>query len=187
MGNLRPFLMTGALALVLSCSGPSVHYDYDANASFSAYRSFAWEYAPPGVPGGRTAEFDNDIVSGRVQRAVEAELGSKGFLQQNGLFDPDFLVSYYPIGEASRSHQMHLGLGFGLGPLGLDVGAPVGDPNRAAVAGIVLEIQDFRSRSVVWKATAEGALQGSDNPAEADSDVKDAVHNMLKRFPPPGR
>jgi hypothetical protein len=55
------------------------------------------------------------------------------------------------------------------------------------MAGIVLEIQDFRSRSVVWKATAEGALQGSDNPAEADSDVKDAVHNMLKRFPPPGR
>ena len=185
MGNLRSLLMTGALALVLSCSGPSVHYDYDANASFSAYRSFAWQNVPQGAPG-RTAEFDNAIVSGRVQRAVEAELGSKGFIQQNGLFDPDFLVSYHPLGEASRSHQMHLGLGLGLGPLGLGVGAPVGDPNREAMAGIVLEIQDFRSRTMVWKATAEGALQGSDNPAEADSDVKEAVHNMLKRFPPPG-
>jgi hypothetical protein len=52
------------------------------------------------------------------------------------------------------------------------------------MAGIVLEIQDYKSRTLVWKATAEGALQGSDDPAQADADVTEAVRGMLKRFPP---
>ncbi|MGA2083080.1 MAG: DUF4136 domain-containing protein [Holophaga sp.] len=186
MGHLRPFFATGALALALACSGPSVRYDYDAQATFSAYRSFAWEMPPPGGPGS-TRDFNNTIVSGRVQRAVETELASKGFREQGDSTDPDFLVRYYPVGEPSQSHQVHLGLGFGMGPLGIGIGAPVGDRHREAVAGIVLEIQDGRSGTVVWKATAEGALQASDDPQEANTDVKDAVHSMLKRFPPKGQ
>jgi hypothetical protein len=71
-----------------------------------------------------------------------------------------------------------------MGPLGVGVAAPVGDPHREAMAGIVLEIQDYKSRTLVWKATAEGALQGSDDPAQADADVTEAVRGMLKRFPP---
>ena len=73
-------------------------------------------------------------------------------------------------------------MGFGLGPVGVGVGAPVG--KREAVGGLVLEIQDFRTRTLVWKATAPGALQGADDPQQADADVPAAVRAMLKRFPP---
>ncbi len=125
-------------------------------------------------------------MSGRVHRAVEAELGSKGFKPPAESSDPDFLVSYHPLGGASRSHQVHLGLGFGVGPQGLGVEAPVGDPQRTAVGAIVLEVRDFRSRAVVWQATALGALEGSDLPEQADADLNEAIHSMLKRFPPPG-
>jgi hypothetical protein len=179
MRYFRPLLATTALALLTACSG-QVNYDYDARAHFSAYQTYAWQISPQGSYGA----FHNDIVSGRVQRAVEAELGTKGYRLQVDSANPDFLVNYYPLREADRSHQVHLGLGFGMGPLGVGVAAPVGDPQREAVAGIVLEIQDFQTRSVVWKATAEGALQGSDSPEEANSNVRDAVHNMLKKFPP---
>jgi hypothetical protein len=180
MGYFRPLLATGALALITACSGPAVNYDYDARAHFSAYQSYAWQAAPQG----RNGMFNNDIVNGRVQRAVEAELGAKGYRQQTGSANPDFLVTYYPLRERDRSQQVHLGLGFGMGPLGVGIGAPVGDPQREAIAGIVLEVQDFQTGTIVWKATAPGALQGSDSPEEANADVKQAVHNMLQRFPP---
>jgi hypothetical protein len=186
MNYLRPLLATSAMTLLLACSGPTVNYDYDAKAPFSGYRSFAWQAAPQGGSA-RMGPFSNAIVRSRVTRAVEAELASEGFRQADEGANPDFLVNYYPLREADRSQQVHLGLGFGMGPLGVGFGAPVGDPHREAVAGLVLEIQDCRSGTVVWKATAEGALQGSDNPQEADSDVKEAVHNMLKHFPPPGK
>jgi hypothetical protein len=185
MKNIGLLCAAGAMVLLVGCSDPSVQYDYDAGAHFSKYESFAWQGAAKGP--GRSTGFDNAIVDGRVQRIVEAELGAKGFKPVAGAAEPDFLVSYYPRGEASRSHQVHLGLGFGMGPLGIGIGAPVGDPQRTPVAALVLEIQDYRSGSVVWKATAEGALQGSDSPQEADADVQTAVHSMLKQFPPPSR
>jgi hypothetical protein len=180
----RPLLTSIALTAALGCTSPAVHYDYDASTAFSQYRTYAWQIAPPGDVRGRTAAFDNAIEIGRVKRAVEAEMRVKGFRLQADSAEPDFLVSYYPRGEASRSRQVHLGLGFGMGPLGVGFGAPVGSPSRAAVAAIVLEIEDFHTRTVVWKATADDALQGGDDPAEADSEVKDAVHAMLKSFPP---
>ena len=179
---LAGLLVTGTLAGFMGCSGPDVRYDYDAKMSFSGYKTYDWQAAQGGVvaQGGR---FDNAIENDRVRRAVEAELNAKGFRRETSA-DPDFLVIYAPLREAGSSHQVHLGLGFGLGPLGIGVGAPVGDPHREAVGAIVLEIHDFKSGSLVWKATADEALQGSDSPEQADSDVTAAVHNMFKRFPP---
>jgi len=185
MKFLRPLLTVTALALLSACTGPDVHYDYDAGTRFTAYQTFAWLPAQGGPA--RPGEFSNAIVRGRVQRAVEAELTAKGFKQADDQASPDFLVNYYPLGEPGRSQQVHVGLGFGMGPLGVGFAAPVGDPHREAMAGLVLEVQDGRSRAVVWKASAPGALQGSDSPQEADAGVKEAVHSMLNHFPPPGR
>jgi hypothetical protein len=188
MTHSRPPLTLGALTLtlLLACSGPSVQYDYDAGAPFPAYRSYAWQLADPDAAAGPQA-FDSAIETGRVRRAVEAELGSKGFSHQEDSPNPDFLVTYYAVREPGRSQQVHLGLGFGMGPLGLGVSGPVGDRHRQASAGIALEIQDGNSGAVVWKATAEGALQEADSPEEADAGVKAAVHTMLQRFPPPAK
>jgi Domain of unknown function (DUF4136) len=179
---LTAFLATATVAGLVGCNGPSVQYDYDARTNYSGYRTFDWtaEPAPAPVPGGG---FDNPIMNDRVRRAVETELAAKGF-HRDVTTDPDFLITYYPRREPGRSQQVHLGVGFGMGPLGIGVGGPVGDPHREAMAGIVLEIQDYKSRTLVWKATAEGALQGSDDPAQADADVTEAVRGMLKRFPP---
>lgn len=179
---LTGFLITGTLAGLAGCSGPSVQYDYDASANYSGYKSFDWMAEPPaGAP--QAGGFDNPIMNDRVRRAVDAELSAKGFRLEPSA-DPDFLVRYYPRREPSRSSQVHLGVGFGMGPLGLGVAGPVGDPHREAMGAIVLEIQDYRSRKLVWKATAPGALRGSDTPQEADQDVTEAVRGMLKRFPP---
>jgi hypothetical protein len=186
MTFLRPLLAATAFALLAGCAGPDVHYDYDAKTQFTAFQTYAWQLPPQGGPA-RPGEFSNSIVSGRVQRAVEAELSSKGFRQADYAANPDFLITYYPLREPGRSKQVHVGMGFGMGPLGVGFAAPVGDPHREAMAGLVLEFQDARTRTVVWKASAPGTLQGSDSPQEADASVKDAVHAMLNHFPPPGK
>jgi len=181
MKSLRPLLTAGALAILAACSSPAVHVDYDAGAAFPAYRTYAWRIAPDSHPG---RGFETIIVDGRVQRAVDTELAAKGYTHQGAWADPDFLVIYRPRPEGTRSQQVHLGLGLRLGPLGIGLGGPVGDPHRLAVGGILLEIEDFRSQAVIWKAAAAGALQESDSPEEAEADVTAAVHTMFRRFPP---
>ena len=181
----RSLMLAGVLAALAGCAGPSVQYDYDVKANFSAYKTYDWHAAPAGSAA-KGGGFDNPIMNARVKRAVAAGLGAKGF-EQAVSADPDFLVSYYTVSQRDRPHQVRLGLGLGLGPLGVGVGAPVGDRRAEAVGSMVLEVQDFRTRTVVWKATAERALEGSDSPQEAEAAVKAAVDGMLKRFPPPGK
>ena len=126
-------------------------------------------------------------MAGRVKRAVEAELAAKGFSRRQAWADPDFLVDYHPQDEGVRARPVRLGLGFRMGPLGIGVGAPLGDPRPQAVADLALEIADYRSRAVVWKAVAPGALQEADSPEEAETGVTEAVRTLFKRLPPPGR
>ena len=181
MPSFRIPLAFIVLTLLAGCAGPAVHFDYDASTPFATYHTYAWQ----GVGGsatGRAAAFDNAIENGRVKHAVDAELGAKGFSLQTGSADPDFLVTYYPVGEGHRSPPVRMGLGLGLGPLGLGFSAPVGD--RSAEAGIVLVVQSFPTQGVVWKATAEEALQSADSPEEADAEIRTAVHSLLMSFPP---
>ena len=184
MTNVQSIVVAALAATLLACAGPSVNYDYSAGNRISTYRTFAWRSPQPAYPAS-AGGFDNNIMNERVKRAVEGELGAKGFTEEEVGGNPDFFVIYHPQSEGTRSRQVGLGLGVRMGFLGLGLAAPVGDPQREAVAGIVLEVEDSRSLALVWKATAVGALQGSDSPEQADSDVKLAVHDMFKRFPPP--
>jgi len=187
MAGCRSWVVTGLLALgaLAGCSGPEVRYDYDAKADFAAFHSYDWLPAGKGGPA-RGGGFDNAIMTGRITRAVAAELAAKKFRHEPGAA-PDLLVSAYPLTTGSHSSRVHLGVGLGFGPLGLGVGAPVGDRHREAVGSIVLEIQDAKAKTVVWKATAENVLRDSDSPAEADAAVAEAVRGLFRRFPPPAR
>jgi hypothetical protein len=181
--NVRHTWLVPVVVLgLLGCSGPEVRYDFDARADFAGYRNYGWRAAPGGIPG-RAGEFDNAIMNARVKRVVQAEFAAKGFTEGAGAA-PDFLVTYYPITTGSWSHQPRVGMGLGLGPVGMGFAAPVGPRRRDLTGSIVLEVQDFKSGSVVWKATADGALQTTDSPEEADAAVTAAVRNMLKKFPP---
>ena len=186
MGGTRSWLVTGFLVLgaLAGCSGPDVRYDYDAKVDFAGYHSYGWLPAAKGAAGAGGG-FDNAIMAGRITRAVETVLAAKGFRREAE--GQDLLVTCYPLKTGSRSNRVRLGLGMGFGPIGLGVGVPVGDQHQESIGSIVLEIQDARSRAVVWKATAGNVLRDSDSPAEADAAVAEAVRGLFRRFPPPAK
>ncbi|BDU73922.1 DUF4136 domain-containing protein [Mesoterricola silvestris] len=168
------------LALSLGCAGPEIRFDYDARANYQAYQAYDWYAAPKAAAG-------NPILDNRVRRAVEAELAQRGFRRETSA-DPQFLVTYYPAFAARRRSRgaVSIGLGMGGGPVGLGLGlaAPLGARSSGQVTSIVLEIKDFKTSQLVWKAAAEDVLDGSESPEDADAAVTEAVRKMLKRFPP---
>lgn len=172
------------LALGVGCAGPSVKYDYDLKTNYTNYKTWDWYAARPGDKG----EGGNAIMDARVRRAVEAELAARGF-RRDPPGEPDLLVTYYASYRA-RQGRGHVGLGFGFGPrgLGLGVGVATSVHRPAAKAGsITLEIQDAKPGQLIWKATAEDALEDTGSPEDADADVARAVRKMLAKFPPTPR
>ncbi len=77
------FLLLIGLA---SCSSVRVAADYDREANFDNYKTFA--FFKPGID---KAEI-NDIDKRRILRAIEAELMAKGYTKSE---NPDMLVSIF--------------------------------------------------------------------------------------------
>jgi len=165
------------LLLFTACGGYRVRTDYDRRADFHAYRSFS--FAPGQDPG-------PELLMRRVQRAVEAEMGSKGFTASPET-DADLLIRYQPVMHVKRGPVFTFGVGVGSYGPGGGVGAGVsrstgGRPDL--VADIALDILDARSRAVLWHGTAENAVGPSLTPEEADTAAQKAVKDLLAGFPP---
>jgi hypothetical protein len=171
------------LALSMGCAGPTVNFDYDARASYAGYHAWDWYAAPKKAQAGQAPLLDT-----RVRRAVETQLAAKGFKREITA-DPEFLVTYYPVFTARRRSRGHVGIGLGFGGRGMGLGVGVAAPlNGGAPAGkitsIVLEIQDFKTHQLIWRAVAEDILDGTETPEDAEAAVNEAVKKQLDRFPP---
>jgi hypothetical protein len=81
-----------ALAIVLcSCSRLRVRTEYDPDATFSAYRSYAWLPTAPGQE--QAAAIAQPGVRGLVIRAIDREMAHKGLVRTTPNADPEFFVS----------------------------------------------------------------------------------------------
>jgi hypothetical protein len=163
----------------MGCAGPDIHFDYDVKANYQSYHAYDWYAAPKTAPG-------NPLLDQRVRRAVEAELALRGFKREITA-DPEFLVTYYPAFAARRRSRGAFSIGLGMGGpvgLGLGIAAPLTARSAGQVTSIVLEIQDFKTHQLIWKAAAADVLDGTEGPEDADAAVAEAVKKMLKRFPP---
>ena len=56
--------------------------------------------------------------------------------------------------------------------------------HRRQVGSIVLEIQDFKTHQLIWKAEAQDVLDDAATPEDSQQDVSVAVTRMLGQFPP---
>lgn len=174
-----------ALGLLLTaCATFNVRYDYDSRADYSTFRTFDW-YASSRMGKDKDRKVDNPIMDRRVAGAVEQELANRGFKRET-VADPDFLVTYYPVYREKRYQTaQHLGWGsWGFRPFGIGISTVTSQERVYREGTIVLEIVDFKTNQLVWKAAAEGALTELRTPEDADEVVNRAVKQMLERFPP---
>lgn len=175
--NRRAALTPALLVLLMACGGYRVRTDYDRKADFHAAHTFS--FAPGQDPG-------PELLLRRVQRAVEAEMGAKGFTAAPDA-SADLIVRYHPVFHAKSGPVFSFGVGVGSFGPGGGVGAGVSRSTGGRtdlVADIVIEILDSHSRGVLWHGTAENAVGPALTPEEADAATQKAVKDLLAGFPP---
>lgn len=187
MMKIRTLITTAALlATLVACSGIPVNTDFDTSRNFSALKTYTW-MAPvkklvvdPLV--------DNDLMSKRIQRAVEAELNLRGFVKATGDEGVDFYITYYVSSEDKISVSSFRGY-YGYYPCwGGCYGYGFGfDPDiyvRHYKEGtFMLDVVDPASQSLMWRGVA-GRQLSTGTPAERDDYVRAIVGAILAKFPP---
>ncbi len=169
-------LAVAASLLALGCASASskVRSDYDFEVDFSRYATYGWLEPPvetnPGAPAateGFDPFSDNSLLDKRVRRAVDQQLASSGYHQNEG-GATDFLVHYHVIiGDDS----------------GASGGQGQGHAPRYERGTLFLDVIDASTKRIVWRGWTAGRHRDG---FYTRAQLTKSVGEVMAHFPPKG-
>lgn len=163
------------LVMVTSCVSVRVASDYDTNADFNSYKTFA--FYKTGIDKADISDLDKR----RILRAIEAELLAKGFTKSE---NPDLLVSIF-----TKSREKVNVYNNGFGPYGYGWGwSPWYWNNYSHVSTstegtLYIDLIDAKKKELVWQGVGKGYIStGSVEKKEAR--IKEFVKSIIAKYPP---
>lgn len=183
MKNSR-FVIGIALTVLIffSCS-PSVKVtsDYDKNASFSQYKTFA-------VDTFRMNQRISQLNTNRITNAIKAELVKKGFTEN--ISAPDLKVNVAAVLKDEKSVSSNTdyygyggvyrpwGWGGGLGATGYTTY----NVQNYKDGSLIIDIADAKTNNLIWEGIGNKEI---DKPLkDPDTEIPAAVASIMKNFPP---
>jgi hypothetical protein len=158
-------------ALLAGCAPLTVHMDYDPDADFSRYRTFAWMPEPQDHK--PAASLSSPFAGKRIKQAVLENLTARGY--QKTTDDPDLLIACH-LTFKNRSTVSVSDYGY-WGPHAIDV-------RRYKEGTLILDFVDPQSKQLVWRGWSVSALHPASSPQEEQEIIDRAVGEILRQFPP---
>lgn len=186
MRGLRQMAVTGAVLLMVGCTGIKVSQDYDVKTDFSSLKTYAWKSAAQQKTG--DVRVDNPLLDERIRKAVDDRLAQKGY-RKTARDRPDAYLAYtYQIRRKVGSEGVQTGIGVGMGGsggfggVGLSTGGGVNEYDEGT---LVIDILDAAAGELLWRGTASRRLLEASDPEKTTRWVNETVDRILAQFPPP--
>ncbi|WP_142784002.1 DUF4136 domain-containing protein [Changchengzhania lutea] len=179
---LRIMPLFAILIVATSCSSVRVAADYDKNADFNTYKTFA--FFKTGIDKAEISDLDKR----RILRAIEAELLSKGFSKSE---DPDLLISLFTKSQQRvdvYNNAWGMGAwgwgGWGWGGFGPGWGWGWNQPSvsTSTQGTLYIDLIDADKKELVWQGMGTGYL--SRNMEKKEARIKEFVNEIMAKYPP---
>ena len=177
-------ILLPALLFMITCAySQDVHYDYDRNANFGAYKTYHWVDLPgPGV------KVLDQLIDQDIKRAVDEQLAQKGLtrVETGG----DLQVGYHAILREEKAVNLN---GFGTGAHPWGWGGGLGGFNGATVTGqtstitngtLMIDLYDPAKKQLIWRGDAGKTIDIKKNPDKNYKNLQKAVAKLFKNYPP---
>ncbi|MCP9198614.1 DUF4136 domain-containing protein [Gramella sp. GC03-9] len=164
------------LALMTSsCASISVASDYDREADFSQYGTYA--FFKPGIDKAAISDLDKK----RILRAIEDEMSKKGFTKSE---NPDLLISIFTkTNENINIYQNNFpywGYGWGWNPWYWGTG--FNTVSRTSEGTLYIDLIDATDKELVWQGMGTAALAKEVNKKQER--INDIVAKIMEKYPP---
>ena len=157
------------LAAITGCINLRVTSDHDPSADFTGLETWGWEPGRDALPRQpRTRDAD-----ARIRAAIEAELTRRGFRKFTD-DRPDFYVNYDAALHDRRTSQTSR----------TQLGWSSVRTYQWVEGTLTVDVFHPTSRVVIWRGTADGAVDEKAPLEERQARLEDAVRRMFDRFPP---
>ncbi len=183
-------LCLAALVAATLSARIKVQSDFDPNADFTVLKTWAW---PPDGPGqmkmALTKEDDPEVPRKRFEpvlvAAVEETMAKKGLPKAAAGQQPDFLLAYFGLISLNTSSQV---MGQFI-PGTMEWGIPPFEGRTQSLkiyeqGTLVLDAMTPDGKKPIWRAIARAELNRERSDAERNKNLREAVSDLLKEFPP---
>ena len=178
----RPACALLLACLTAACAGVQARSDFDPNARFDAYRTFAWLGEGPGtLAGGAGSEGVDPLLARRIRESIESHLEARGYRKVDDRAAADFVVSFHLGRQEKIQIQSSPALGgrYGYGGWYAD---DVLTARSYTEGTLAIDVFDGGTHLAVWHGWASKRI---DEAADRAALVDEVVGAILARFPPP--
>ena len=169
------------IALTAGCSSISINHDWDKDAPFPDYKTYAWlEIVPTMAEDARAAQQSSDLFTRRIKRTVNAQLAVKGLTPDSE--NPDLLVMYH-TGVQQKVNVTDWGYRYSYDYWGY--GGRNIDAYEYNEGTLIIDLIDAKAKELVWRGSGTRTVDGNWSPEKADAVINDAVQKIFTKYPPP--
>jgi hypothetical protein len=163
------FVFCAAVICLVSSYGlaQQVSVNYDHNASFSQYHTYAWG-------SNNTNQIRNSILAQVAQQDINAAMQGKGLQMVQESQNPGLILTASG-GEREQTSWNAWGMrGIGGGMGGIS-------PEQNVEATMIVSLYDTKTQSLIWRGIAQNTLNNNGNKNQEM--VEKAVQKMFKQWP----
>jgi hypothetical protein len=167
---MRTKFVFGAMLLCIASTiavGQQVSVNYDHNASFAQYHTYAWG-------SNNKNEVRNSILAQVAQQDINAAMQNKGFQMVQESQNPDVILTASGGEREQTSYNAWgmRGIGGGMGGI---------TPQQNVEATLVVSLYDAKAQSLIWRGIAQDTLNNNGNKNQEM--VQKAISKMFKQWP----
>lgn len=177
--NKKLISIAGCLSFLAACSSEKLNFDYDRQANFSSYETYAWH------DGENTLADEFPLAHERFTAAVDRELSGKGLRKVSS--SPDVYVTYFADAEENVSIDTdHFRYGYGAGWYwgGMGMTSSTSRVRTYTTGTLVVDMWDAGQKQLVWRGIVSDTV--SDNPGSNEKKLQSAASKMFEKYPPSG-
>lgn len=147
--------------------GQQVSVNYDHNASFAQYHTYAWG-------SNNSNEIKNSILAQVAQQDINTAMQGKGLQMVQESQNPDLILTANGGMRQQTSYSAWgmRGIGGGMGGI---------SPEQNVEATMVVDLYDAKTQSLIWRGIAQNTLNNNGNKNQQM--VEKAVQKMFKQWP----
>lgn len=167
-----------ALLFLSSCGSVRVLSDYDRDANFNGYNTYA--FYKTGIDKAHISDLDKK----RILKAIDSELSSRGMVKSE---DPDILISIFT--KEQEQVDIHNNYGWGWSPYYWGGYGPGWGWNNPAVStrtqgSLYIDVIDAENKELVWQGKGVGSLSSSNDIDKKEERIREFVTEILQQYPP---
>jgi hypothetical protein len=161
-------------------SSVQINHDFDPDADFTRYQTYAWAPQSANVLGNTQDPRErNTLLDKRIKDAVNAQLGREGLRLRED--NPDLYVAYH-TGVENKLDVTDWGYSYG----SYYYGYPRRDITvyQYQTGTLIVDLIDVAAEELVWRGSAEATLKEDPSPEYMQKRIEQAVGMMFQKYPP---